>query len=176
MDHQTYNQQVPDLVYLSNATEEQGCSLVLPSGRSGLPHRTLVDTGSNIGIIDKAYAQAIGLSWKAKEGLEVGDVHCGSGPVAGIASPVEVVWARGTPHECRTTTELYVLEGVGATYQLLLGEPQLRPHGAYPDPLQLPHIQTAVAVPWQCCHHPPPTAQTGTVQGSTPLRGGTHGV
>jgi hypothetical protein len=45
------------------------------------------------------------------------------------------VLAKGTPFEASLKCRFFVLEGVGALYEVLIGQPQLRPHGAYQDPI-----------------------------------------
>ena len=131
----SYNAVSGDIAYVANQDEVGGMTLVLPDGRKALPQRLMLDSGSDIAIIDAEYAKSLGLTWSPAPHFKLNDVHCNLKGVVGVTPLCTLVLAKGTPYEASLKCRFFVLEGVGTLYEVLIGQPQLRPHGAYQDPI-----------------------------------------
>lgn len=118
-----------------NRNAATGVSLCLPDGRWQLPMLFASDTGATFGVIMDSYRTDINLGYKPSVmTLVLADGKCGQ--VLGITDPVELVFAKGTPHQRNIRYQFLVLPGRCRFYNLLLAKNAMKEVGGYVDPAE----------------------------------------
>ena len=118
-----------------NRNAATGVSLCLPDGRWQLPMLFASDTGATFGVIMDAYRRDIQLPYKPSVmTLVLADGK--RGDVLGITAPVELVFAKGTPHQRSIRYQFLVLPGRCRFYNLLLAKNAMKEVGGYVDPAE----------------------------------------
>jgi hypothetical protein len=126
------------LPYMVNSTPEQGIAVVGSNGQLSLPSQCMLDTGSSTAVIDADYALSIGIRWHEEPRLHVKSFDTTEVKTLGLTNPVKMVVAANTEFQTEMEVTFVVMKNVSSLYDVLLGQPQLRHVGGYPDPAYSP--------------------------------------
>ena len=107
------------LVFFANRSRQEGAALVTSDGRYFLPHRFMLDTGCQQGLLDEDYGKSMGLTavQVAPKQLRTatGDVFAVSKQFRGL----RVVLAAGTAHEASCELDFWCMPGLVALAQAI---------------------------------------------------------
>jgi hypothetical protein len=108
------------LVYFANLTKAKGAVLVTPDGRDFLPHRLLVDSACQQGLMDQKYGQSMGMTAITVPGIELRTADGAVFAVSSCFPGVRIVLAQGTAHEVSYKLDFWCIEGLGSLAQAIM--------------------------------------------------------
>ena len=108
------------LVYFANLTKAKGAVLVTPDGRDFLPHRLLVDSACQQGLMDQKYGLSMGMTAITVPGIELRTADGAVFAVNSCFPGVRIVLAQGTANEVSYKLDFWCIEGLGSLAQAIM--------------------------------------------------------
>jgi hypothetical protein len=102
------------LVYFANLTKAKGAVLVTPDGRDFLPHRLLVDSACQQGLMDQKYGESMGMTAITVPGIELRTADGAVFAVTSCFPGVRIVLAQGTDYEVGYKLDFWCIQGLGS--------------------------------------------------------------
>ena len=131
---ESFNSKRGTLHYATNRSAAQGISLLLESGQALLP-KLLLDTGADTNLVSEDFCHRNGLKYEPCT-LVINMASGAASPVLGkVTEPVRLCYAKGTAAEVSNPITLYVIKGKVSSFEVLVGAPEMRTHGAMVDPI-----------------------------------------
>ena len=124
-----YNSVKGAIPYFTNSSLEQGVAIATPDQRMHLIPRMMLDTGSDVAIMEVMVAKAIGLTYAPVDASLKG-IGGATDTVLGMSAPTRVVFAATTPQEVSIPVTWLIVSSLHGMASVILGVEQLYPHAA----------------------------------------------
>jgi hypothetical protein len=113
--------------FFVNNLLEEGVSVQTPDGRHHLLQRMMLDTGSDVAIMEEVVAKAIGLSYSPVDVSLRGVGGCAD-TVIGMSETTNVVISPTTEWEVSVPVKWLIVSNLHGLASIILGSEQLHPH------------------------------------------------
>ena len=119
------SERVPSVYSFPSVPPPMGATFrATPDGPNLITQRAILDTGANVVLASKGWAEKNNIAWQPTGVLKLRTSSGGSFTACGrLSQPLIVVFCAGTRNECKVALDCYVMEDQTDLYELLLGTP-----------------------------------------------------